>query len=58
MYFWEKSEYTIGNIRVFTTPNEPKYNNVLRDTRSLQEKLEDFEREFWKDEPIVINTKR
>ena len=54
MYWWDQSEYMIGDIKVRDTPDEPKYTNILRDTRTLQEKLEAFEAEFKKEEPLVI----
>ena len=54
LYWWEKSEYTIGSIKVFNTPDDQKNYKVMNDTRTLQEKLAAFEAEFKKEEPLII----
>ena len=54
MYLWEKPEYTDNGAHVFDTPAEQKSFKVSRDSRSIREKLEDFEAKLKKEESLRI----
>ena len=54
MIKWMQGEYRVGDIVVRKTPEEHKNWKVLRDERTLQQKVDGFLARYKKEEPPKV----